>query len=71
MKQIHNFYVIHRVNGDVVSRWDFGEDLDKAIDFIPDVAEECYQNGKHHFAVINEVNGKVYYNHRFEMEVVA
>lgn len=62
-----NFIVLHKVNGKVISRWDFGEELDKAIDFIHDIMEECEQIGKHHFEVINEVNGRTYYSQRFEL----
>lgn len=67
MKSIWNMVVLHKLNGKVISRWDFGEELDKAIEFIHDIMEECYQIGEHHFEVINEVNGQTYYNQRFEI----
>lgn len=71
MKKLNHFYVIHTVNGNVISRWDFGEELDKAIDFIHDAMEECYQNGEHLFTVVDELNGNIYYKQSFTMEVLA
>ena len=62
-----NFIVLHKVNGNTCSRWDFGEELDKAINFIHDVMEEVEQYGKHHFVVIDEFTKVNYYNQRFEI----
>ena len=59
--------VLHKLNGKVLSRWDFGEELDQAINFIHDIVEEIDQIGKHHFEVINETNGQNYYNYSFEI----
>lgn len=68
IKNMWKMVVLHKLNGKLISRWDFGEELDKAIDFIYDIMEECYQVGEHHFEVVNEVNGQTYYNLRFEMK---
>lgn len=64
---MNNFIVLHKLNGNVISRWDFAEELDQAINFIHDIMEECYQIGKHHFTVIDEITSKTYYNQRFEI----
>lgn len=62
-----NCVVLHKLNEKVISRWDFGEELDKAIDFIHDIMKECYQLGNHHFTVVDESRKVVYYNQRFEI----
>lgn len=69
MKNIWNMVVLHKLNGKIISRWDFGEELDKAIDFVHDAMEECDQIGHHHFEVINELNGQTYYNQRFTIDM--
>lgn len=62
-----NCTVLHKLNGEVINRYEFGEELDKAINFIHDIMEECDQIGKHHFTVVDENKGTVYYNQRFEI----
>lgn len=63
-----NFIVLHKLDGKVISRWDFGEELDKAINFIHEIMEEVEQTGFHHFTVLNEFTSITYYNQRFELD---
>lgn len=63
-----NFIVLHKLDGKVIGRWDFGEELDQAINFIHDIMEDAYQTGYHHYQVVNESNSKVYYNQRFALD---
>ena len=62
-----NYIVLHSVNGMVISRWDFGEDLDQAINFISDTMDEVLQVGKHRFIVFNERTHVLTYKQEFEI----
>ena len=62
-----NCIVLHQVNGRIVSRWDFGDELDKAIDFVHDAMDDVYQTGKHLFDVIDEKTGRRFYKQEFEI----
>lgn len=64
---MNNFIVLHYLNGKTISRFDFGEELDKAIDFIHYLMEQVHQIGKHHLTVMCEITHKTYYNQRFEI----
>jgi hypothetical protein len=66
--KMYNFIVLHKLDGKVISRWDFGEELDRAIDFIHDVMEDAYQTGYHHYTVVDEFTSKTYYNQRFALD---
>lgn len=65
---MYNFIVLHKLDGKVISRWDFGEELDQAINFIHDIMEEVEQTGYHHFQVVNEYTNVTYYNKRFAID---
>ena len=62
-----NFIVLHNINNKTVSRFDFGEELDKAINFIHDLMEEAYQKGEHQYLVIDEITQTRYYKQEFEI----
>ena len=65
---MYNFIVLHKLDGKVISRWDFGEELDEAINFVHDAMEDVYQIGCHHFEVIDEMTSRNYYNQRFAVD---
>ena len=65
---LNNFIVLHKLDGNVISRWDFGEELERAIDFIHEIMEEVEQTGYHHFTVVDEITSKTYYNQRFAFD---
>lgn len=49
-----NYVVIHKLNGEIILRTDFGSDLISALNFIGTVYLNSYQNGKHLVYVYEE-----------------
>ena len=65
---MYNCKVLHFVNNEIKSHWEFGDELDKAIDFIHNYCEQVLEVGKHNFYVVDiERNFTVFYRHEFEI----
>jgi len=54
-----NYLVVHKVNGNTVSRNDFGGDIAKAVKFSQDIVDNCYQVGKHLIIIKEEFTGEL------------
>lgn len=59
---MENFILLHKYNGKVISRFDFGEDLAEAINYIFTIIDNCHQVGEHKFEVNEEFSGRNFFN---------
>lgn len=49
-----NFIVAHYLNGKLIGRWDFGQNVAWAKDHMEFLENSVYQKGKHQILVIEE-----------------